>query len=339
MVAWLLKNGAMADALTVGLTHPGRTALHFAAAKRSESGPLMVKELLNWRANPATQTKQGGNTPLHYAVDGRSVDTVKALLEKGADPNVASSSGITPLHKAAAVTGLEEMVEAMIQGGAAPNQKTSVGAVSAARGLANLKASRNLWQTYYSVYNAQTALHIATKAKDAERTMEALLKHGGDANCQDSAGRTPLHVALVKMDPEAAVKLLIDSGANVNCKDVDGKTPLLVFLTAVKLQEENKPQALPDFTQSSRERVLDLLLSSGADPSAEAKDKQSPMSFAQKAQLQWAVDKLKQPSKENGDSKEAESAGSPKDTAETESSKKGFLETQASRWLPKRPKK
>ncbi|KAJ5175267.1 skeletrophin [Penicillium canariense] len=344
MVAWLLKNGAMVDAETVGISHPGRTALHFAASKRPNAGLRMVKELLNGRAKATAQTRQGGNTPLHYAVGGRSTETVKALLEKGADPNVTNGSGVSPLHKAAAIPGLEELVEAMIKGGADPNKKTSVGTVSAVRGLVSLKASRDLMQTYYAVNNAQTALHIATKAKDAEHTLDVLLKGGADVNSKDSAGRTSLHLAMVKMDPEAVMKQLVGAGADVNARDVDGKTPLLVLLTAIALQVENQPQLLSEpEVQESRKRLIDILMSAGADPSAEAKDKQTPISCARQAKLQWAVERLTPNSTdEKRDIKESRSdekpAIPPKDTVQPESAKKGFLESQASKWIPKRPK-
>ncbi|QKX60585.1 uncharacterized protein TRUGW13939_07730 [Talaromyces rugulosus] len=333
MVVWLLENNAYVDAETMGYPHPGRTALHFAASKRSEAGSQMVQTLLNGRAKATAQTRQGGNTPLHYAVDGHSVATVQALLDFHADANATNSSGITALHKAVAVPGLEEVVEALLKGGADPNKKTSIGTVSAARALTSLKASRALWQTYYEVNTSQSALHIAAKVKDAERTVEILLKQGGaDPNCQDSAGRTPLHVAVASTDAEAITKLLIESKADVNAQDMDGKTPLLVFLTVAGLQAKNQPSELDG--QVSRERLLDVLLSAGADPALEAKDKKSPISYATESQLQWAVERLARKLQQKGSHKDisSESASGEKDV------KKGFVDAQVSRWMPKRSK-
>lgn len=340
MVSWLLKNGAMVDVETLGLPHLGRTALHFAASKRSEAGPQIVEELLKGGAKANIQTRQGGNAPLHYAIDGRSVKTVRALLDSGADVSLASRSGLTPLHKAAAIPGLEEIVEVLLEGGADPNKKTSVGAVSAARGLASLRASGSLWNTYYAVNTSHTALHIAAKVADTERTVEVLLKKGADPNSRDSSGRTPLHIAVVGIKPEAITKLLVEHGADVNVRDTDGKTPLLVLLIAICLQAQHQPQLLND-DHASQERMIMMLLSAGADPLAEGNDKQSPISCVTQGKLEWAADLLTRSSNEGvapkaGDTsnqKELEKTESPSGQKEP---KKGILETQASRWLPKR---
>ncbi|GAM38537.1 hypothetical protein TCE0_033r09331 [Talaromyces pinophilus] len=324
MVAWLVANNAYVHAETMGYPHPGRTALHFAASKRSDSGPRMVQILLDGGAKATAKTRQGGNTPLHYAVDGRSVATIQALLEAGANPNATNGSGVTPLHKAVAIPGLEEVVEALLKGGADPNKKTSFGTV------AGLKASRNMWQNRtYEANVSQSALHIAAKVKDAERTVEVLLNQGGaDPNCPDSTGRTSLHVAVGRMDAEAITKLLIDSKANVNAQDTDGKTPLLAFLTAATLQAKNQPPLMPPELdgQASRDRVLDILLSAGADPSIEAKDKKSPISYATEEQLEWAIDKLGTP-RENENNKNLSTQES--EPAQGQGGRMGFLDTQS----------
>ncbi|KAI7968091.1 hypothetical protein EIK77_007846 [Talaromyces pinophilus] len=308
----------------MGYPHPGRTALHFAASKRSDSGPRMVQILLDGGAKATAKTRQGGNTPLHYAVEGRSVATIQALLEAGANPNATNGSGVTPLHKAVAIPGLEEIVEVLLKGGADPNKKTSFGTV------AGLKASRNMWQNRtYEANISQSALHIAAKVKDAERTVEVLLNQGGaDPNCPDSAGRTSLHVAVGRMDAEAITKLLIDSKANVNAQDTDGKTPLLAFLTAATLQAKNQPPLMPPELdgQASRVRVLDILLSAGADPSIEAKDKKSPISYATEEQLEWAIDKLGTP-RENENNKNLSTQES--EPTQGQGGRMGFLDTQS----------
>ncbi|RAL10146.1 ankyrin repeat domain-containing protein [Aspergillus homomorphus CBS 101889] len=351
MITWLLQNGAIVDATTLGLLHPGRTALHFAAAERSDAGPKMVKALLKAGARPNIFTRGGGNSALHYAIDGRSVETVNTLLAHSADPNATNSSGITPLHKAAAIPGLETLVEALLKGGADPNRKSSVGKGLAIRGLAAWRTSKTLIDTYHAINTAQTALHIAVKVKDAERTLEVLLKNGADANIRDSVGQTPLHVALVGMDREVMAKLLIDHGVDVNAKDEEHRTPLLLFLQTVgaiahELRSQGQAELLlSDLDgQASWERTVELLLDAGADPQTECKNKVSPLSFAKMASMSWASEIIerrqkvvvKEPGVEAREIHEPEAVDMPQPESEPE--KKGFLQSQASKYIPKKLK-
>lgn len=61
-----------------------------------------VQSLLN-KGTPPSIRDSSGYTPLHYAVRQSSEALIVALLEKGADPNAQTPSGLTsPLHRAAA---------------------------------------------------------------------------------------------------------------------------------------------------------------------------------------------------------------------------------------------
>jgi ankyrin repeat protein len=145
------------------------------------------------------------------------------------------------------------------------------------------------------------------------------------------------------MEPEAVTRMLIESGTDVNARDGDGKTPLLMLLITIALQVEQQPEMVKE-GQASRERMIDLLLSAGADPLAEGKDKQSPVTWATQAKLQWAVNLLTRKSHgddrpDNGSSQQP--TASPKETELSsvgDEGKMGLLGTQASRWLPKRSK-
>lgn len=60
-----------------------------------------------------------GNTPLHYSAQGGHIDTLKMLLERGADCNAINFTGESPLHKAV-VQGSEEIITAILEGGGDP---------------------------------------------------------------------------------------------------------------------------------------------------------------------------------------------------------------------------
>lgn len=70
-----------------------------------------VKKIAAWfqRAGvPANVKDTGGNTPLHFAAYGGSIELAKVLLEMGADVNAVNNEGRTPIHFALA-QGQSEM--------------------------------------------------------------------------------------------------------------------------------------------------------------------------------------------------------------------------------------
>jgi hypothetical protein len=95
--------------LLAGIDHhlyAGDTALHVAAAAYE---PGVVRELVAAGALVAALNRRCAR-PLHYAVDGipgcarwdpaAQEDTVRCLVELGADPNAVDANGTTPLHRA-----------------------------------------------------------------------------------------------------------------------------------------------------------------------------------------------------------------------------------------------
>ena len=99
----------------------GMTALHWAA----ESGQAAVAEqLIAASADVGARTRIGSYMPLHLAARGGHGALVRLLLEAGAgsDPDaVTASSGVTPLHLAAAAIGGEDAVAELLSHGADPN--------------------------------------------------------------------------------------------------------------------------------------------------------------------------------------------------------------------------
>ncbi|HEY6959820.1 MAG TPA: ankyrin repeat domain-containing protein [Candidatus Limnocylindria bacterium] len=101
----------------------GFTALGLAAFfKRRDA----VRALLDAGAAPNLASRPAGFTPLHSAVadDAGTVtsDIVRVLLDAGADPNAQSASGGTPLHTAAFI-GDVAVARMLLAAGADPNMK------------------------------------------------------------------------------------------------------------------------------------------------------------------------------------------------------------------------
>lgn len=309
VLVWLLKNGASVDSETVGIIRPGRTALHFAASKSSDVAVRIVQSLLEEGANPGLPTRFGGNTPLHYAVQGGSVEIVTKLLlhepkqQKRADPNTPNYSGVTALHKAVAVPGSEAIVEALLQNGANPEQASALDRVAIVRGVRDVYAGssmlspKNTLQTatdkLRGVATNQTALHIAVRAKGREETVKKLLEWYTTkklmVESKDSMGYTPLHSAVDGVGCSTYTRLLVESKrVDINAQDNKGRTPLILYM-----QRLRQPQLLSDLgDQRALSETLDVLLNAGAAPGTGDKDGKSAIDYAKQAKLTWAVEKF-----------------------------------------------
>jgi ankyrin repeat protein len=88
-------------------------------------------------------------TALHGAVARRDVETVKLLLESGADPNARQEQGFAPLHDAAA-NGNAALVELLLKYGARTDAKTddgkTAGDMAADRGHKELAEKLGNWK-------------------------------------------------------------------------------------------------------------------------------------------------------------------------------------------------
>ena len=124
------------------------------------------------------------------------IETVRALLEAGANVNAAGRGGSTPLYWAAR-NGHKAVVKALLLAGADVNAATKRG---------------------------KTPLHRAA-SKGHETVVMVLLLAGADVNAANYDRETPLHWAAWK-GYEAVVKALLEAGADVNAVNSDGETPL-----------------------------------------------------------------------------------------------------------------
>ena len=187
----------------------GWTALHIAARNSNIYSSETVRLLLENGAN-INLTDEYGLTALMLAVrysnKESSLDNVRLLLEKGTNVNLATKDGWTVLIWAARYSNTE-------------------GSLGTVKLLLDNDADVNLTNE-----DGWTALMIAinySNTKISLETVKILLEKGANVNLPNRTGWTALMVAAFCSDTDNSleiVKLLIENGANMYIKNEDGGT-------------------------------------------------------------------------------------------------------------------
>ncbi len=141
-----------------------------------------------------------GTSPVADAAMRGDRDSLRSLLQQGADVNAAQGDGMSALHWAAQRDDAD-LVSMLVYAGA------NVGAV-----------------TRIGQY---TPLHLAANAGNVA-AVEALIKAGANVGARTTnTGATPLHMAALSGNADV-IKALLDHGADINAKESEwGQTPLI----------------------------------------------------------------------------------------------------------------
>lgn len=136
-----------------------------------------VQELLNNDPSLLNSASPDGYSPLGLASFFGQMETVKFLVEKGADINQSSTNGwqVSPLHSAVAARSLD-IVTYLLENGAEVNALQQHGF---------------------------TPLHAAAQNGDADM-IKLLLEHQADINATTASGETAMEIALKCNHTEAA---------------------------------------------------------------------------------------------------------------------------------------
>jgi ankyrin repeat protein len=195
---------------------------------------------------------EGTTTYLVNTASRGQLETVRFLLENGADPNIEIRSvnpGQTALL-AAASGGHADVVDLLLRHGAdfsASDHPTKFSAMEYAVDNENAAIVRSLLAAGARPTFRRLSFNLEGGAA-AREIVRMLIEHGFDINKQDDWGRTPLMWAAERA-PLETVQFLIDSGADVNI--VSGKN-----MNGVS----SKETALKLARRAKRQDVVELLL-------------------------------------------------------------------------------
>jgi ankyrin repeat protein len=163
---------------------------------------LLIDKGLDVSCTQRTQYHDAHPLLIHVILNARfdrryDLKLVKLLIEKGADVNVTTQYGLTPIIVACNSENLE-IAKLLIEKGANVNAANHIG---------------------------KTALHTALDSCDRE-IVDFLIDNGADVNVTTKYGTTPLIISIKKCERET-ITLLIKKGADVNAAEKDGMTALL----------------------------------------------------------------------------------------------------------------
>ena len=250
----LLQAGAQVD-LRVDR---GSTALIYAAKNGHAE---VIKQLLIAGAQ-VDMKDTDNNTALWYAVNSRrsSLSVLKLLLKAGADVNVHSRRGATPLMRS--VQRTPEHMKLLLQYGAHLEARDDDGDTALMWALGEtLNKIQILLDAGADVHvqnrNGYTALMRATNF--SPEAVKLLLEAGADVNRRSHTSWTPLMSALEFLAPESA-KILIAAGADINYQNDDGDTALVV---AIDTREIRLVKLLLEAGAQIDENLIEYVMSGG----------------------------------------------------------------------------
>ena len=188
----------LATMVTTALPKGGMTAAMYAARQGAPAG---VRALAEAGAN-LDATDPDGTTALNIAIVNTHYDVAALLLEKGANPNIADTAGMTPLYAAVDMQHQEPLVNRPLA-----KPKGPLSALDAIRVLLDRGADPNL----------------------ALKTPLLMRQHnGGDPSLGE--GATPLMRA-AKVSDVGLIRLLLDRGADPNRRLRNQSTALMIAVS------------------------------------------------------------------------------------------------------------
>jgi ankyrin repeat protein len=222
---------------------------------------LVAQAQIKMDMQKAMQFDNDGLTLLHRT---SNLDTLKYLIEHGADPNARTRvetltnsydgslynvGGLTPLM----ICNNYNAAKYLLEHGADPNSKSLTGFQNS---VLNYAISR-------VVYNNDDN----DKRKESLTICELILKHGANPNEYVNTGQYLLcSIPETSIGSYDVMKLLLDYGANPNLQGKYGITPLINLTTSISSIFDNEHDCNKNVAYQRIFKLFKLLLEYRADP-------------------------------------------------------------------------
>ena len=174
----------------------GLTPIHLAARKGScKVLDFMISKAIEHGLEPQKifeSMSEKDSTPLHFAVEGNSLEIIQVLLKHGASPTATRGKQEPPIHLACSQNKLN-VVRVMVE--------------KCGQDILNCKNKQG-----------QTPLHHCTNLIGGKQLISYLLNQRSQLNMQDVHGRTPLQIA-VQLGNVASMEQFLAARASPLIKD------------------------------------------------------------------------------------------------------------------------